>query len=101
MSSQEFCSWLHTFFGQLPKEFQYAGEIRNTGSPGPVHRQVLERHGVAHVYNHWSYMPSLADQHQCMEAFTAPFTVPASAHTIEDILRSGEETSGTVQQDRR
>src|SRR6185437_3312063 len=75
MSSQEFCSWLDTFFGQLPKEFQYAGEIRNTGSPGPVHRQVLERHGVAHVYNHWSYMPSLADQHQRMEAFTAPFTV--------------------------
>src|SRR4029079_2868392 len=75
MSSQEFFSRLDTFFGRLLKEFQYAGEIRNTGSPGPVHRQVLERHGVAHVYNHWSYMPSLADQHQRMEAFTAPFTV--------------------------
>jgi hypothetical protein len=31
--------------------------------------------GVAHVYNHWSYMPSLAEQHQRMERFTAPFTV--------------------------
>jgi hypothetical protein len=31
--------------------------------------------GIAHVYNHWSYMPSLADQHQRMEQFTAPFTV--------------------------
>jgi uncharacterized protein YecE (DUF72 family) len=53
MSSEEFCSRLDTFFG----------------------RQVLKRHGVAHVYNHWSYMPALADQHQRMEVFTAPFTV--------------------------
>ena len=31
---------------------------------------------MAHVYNHWSYMPSLADQHKRMEeTFTAPFTV--------------------------
>jgi hypothetical protein len=36
---------------------------------------VLEKHGVAHVYNHWSYMPSLAEPHQRMERFTAPFTV--------------------------
>jgi len=30
---------------------------------------------VAHVYNHWSYMPGLAEQHRKMEAFTAPFVV--------------------------
>ena len=30
---------------------------------------------MAHVYNHWSVMPSLAEQHQRMQAFTAPFTV--------------------------
>ncbi len=75
MSSQEFCSRLDTFFSQLPKDFRYAVEIRNAGLLGPEYRQVLERHGVAHVYNHWSYMPSLADQHQRMESFTAPFTV--------------------------
>jgi hypothetical protein len=41
-----------------------------------AYRQVLARHGVAHVYNHWCYMPSLAEQHQWMgETFTAPFTV--------------------------
>lgn len=75
MSSQEFCSRLDTFFSQLPKDFRYAVEIRNAGLLGPEYRQVLERHGVAQVYNHWSYMPSLADQHQRMESFTAPFTV--------------------------
>ena len=75
LSSQEFCSRLDTFFGQIPKDFQYAMEIRNAGLLGAEYRQVLERHGVAHVYNHWSYMPSLAEQHQRMESFTAPFTV--------------------------
>ena len=27
------------------------------------------------VCNHWSYMPALAEQHQRMERFTAPFAV--------------------------
>jgi uncharacterized protein YecE (DUF72 family) len=49
MSSQEFCSRLDTFFGQLPKDFNYAVEIRNAGLLGFAYRQVLERHGVAHV----------------------------------------------------
>lgn len=75
LSSEEFCSRLDTFFNQLPKDFRYAVEIRNTGLLGPDYRAVLERHGVAHVYNHWSSMPPLAEQHQRMGSFTAPFTV--------------------------
>lgn len=46
------------------------------GLVGPEYQKVLEIHSGAHVYNHWSYMPSLAAQHQRMERFTAPFTVP-------------------------
>ncbi len=75
MSAEEFCSRLDGFFGQVPKEFRYAVEIRNAGLLGAEYRTVLERHGVAHVYNHWSYMPPLAEQHKRMETFTAPFTV--------------------------
>src|SRR6185503_16936476 len=60
---------------QLPRDFSYAVEIRNAGMVGPLYRDMLAGHGVAHVYNHWSYMPSLAEQHQKMESFTAPFTV--------------------------
>ena len=75
MSSEEFCSRLDAFFSQLPKDFSYAVEIRNAGLLGADYRKVLETHGVAHVYNHWSYMPSLAEQHKRMETFTAPFTV--------------------------
>jgi len=75
MSVDEFCSRLDGFFGQLPKDFRYAVEIRNAGLLGADYHKVLETHGVAHVYNHWSYMPPLADQHKRMETFTAPFTV--------------------------
>ncbi|MDR4470339.1 MAG: DUF72 domain-containing protein [Nitrospira sp.] len=75
MSSEKFCTRLDTFFRQLPSEFRYAVEVRNAGLLGPEYREVLARHGVAHVYNHWSYMPSLAEQHQRMGDFTAPFIV--------------------------
>ena len=75
LSPNEFYSRLDGFFGHLPKDFSYAVEIRNAGLIGPDYRQVLETHGVAHVYNHWSYVPALAEQHTRMGGFTAPFTV--------------------------
>ncbi|NOU11218.1 MAG: DUF72 domain-containing protein [Nitrospira sp.] len=76
LTSEEFCSRLDRFFGQLPNDFRYAVEIRNAGLLGPDYRKVLESHTVAHVYNHWSYMPPLLQQHtQMEERFTAPFTV--------------------------
>ncbi|MGQ0665559.1 MAG: DUF72 domain-containing protein, partial [Nitrospiraceae bacterium] len=75
MSSEEFCSRLDTFFSRLSKDFRYAVEIRNAGLLGADYRAALEQHGVAHVYTHWSYMPPLAEQHQRMERFTAPFTI--------------------------
>lgn len=75
MSGAEFCNRLDAFFTQLSKDFRYTVEIRNAGLLGPEYRQTREAHGVAHVYNHWSSMPSLADQHDKMERFTAPFRV--------------------------
>ncbi len=75
MSSEEFCSRLDAFFGQLPKDFRYAVEIRNAGLLGPEYHKVLEMHSISHVYNHWSYMTPLAEQHKRMGSFTAPFTV--------------------------
>jgi len=57
MLSERFCAWLDRFFGQLPKDFRYAIEIRNPGLLGPEYRKVLECHGIASAHNHWSYMP--------------------------------------------
>ena len=73
--ARDFVAKLDTFFAQLPHDFSYAVEIRNAGMVGPLYRDMLAGHGVAHVYNHWSYMPSLAEQHQKMGSYTAPFTV--------------------------
>jgi uncharacterized protein YecE (DUF72 family) len=61
--------------GQLPPDFRYAVEIRNAGLLGAEYHKVLETHSVAHVYNHWSYMPPLAEQHTRIGGFTAAFTV--------------------------
>lgn len=60
---------------QLPREFRYAVEVRNPGLLDVSYLQVLSRHGVAHVYNHWSFMPSLAEQYRLMQGFTAAFTM--------------------------
>ena len=75
MSAEEFVGKLDGFFADLPKDFRYAVEIRNAGLLGPLYRDMLAQHDIAHVYNHWSYMPPLAEQHKRMETFTAPFTV--------------------------
>ena len=46
-----------------------------------------------------SWCCGLVEQHKRMETFTAPFAV--LTHTLEDLLRSREETGRTVQQDCR
>src|SRR5262249_11810949 len=44
---------------------------------------VLARHNVAHVFNAWTRMPSIADQIAIPEAFTANFCV------VRALLRQG------------
>jgi len=73
--ASEFFSRLDTFLGALPTDFRYAVEIRNPGLLGERYAHMLATHGVAHVYNHWTVMPRLAEQHQRMQMFTATFTV--------------------------
>ncbi|MEO6110609.1 MAG: DUF72 domain-containing protein, partial [Nitrospiraceae bacterium] len=75
MPADEFCSRLDQFFLRLPREIRYAVEVRNPTLLGVQYAQMLARHGVAHVYNHWSHMPPLAEQHTRMQGFTAAFTV--------------------------
>ncbi|MET0515415.1 MAG: DUF72 domain-containing protein [Nitrospiraceae bacterium] len=71
----EFFSRLDAFLGALPTDFRYAVEIRNPDLLGERYGRLLAKHGVAHVYNHWTVMPMLAEQHERMKSFTAPFTV--------------------------
>ena len=50
--------------------------MRNPAILGPRYHDILRAHGAAHVYNHWTAMPPLSEQHQKLTGtFTAPFTV--------------------------
>ena len=71
-----FLDALDRFLGRLPSGPSYATEVRNPAILGPRYRDILRTHGVAHLYNHWTAMPPLSDQHRAMDnTFTAPFVV--------------------------
>ena len=73
---ETFLTKLDTFLGHLPKEFEYAVEVRNTRVLGKDYNTLLAKHGVSHVFSHWSFLPELASQFaQLGEQFTAPFVV--------------------------
>ncbi len=73
---EDFLPQLDRFLEHLPSEYSYALELRHAGILGPDYQSILRTHRVAHVYNHWTYMPRLAEQHKRLaEAFTAPFVL--------------------------
>ena len=59
---REFVERLDQFFSELPRDFDYGVEIRNASLLEPSYFEVLERHGVGHVYNHWQRMPGADEQ---------------------------------------
>lgn len=71
----DFAFKLDRFFSRLPKTFQYAVELRNAELMTPSYFQALARNGVAHVFNHWERMPSIAEQLAHQGSLTAPHVV--------------------------
>jgi uncharacterized protein YecE (DUF72 family) len=71
----DFFAELDAFLGALPQGWRYAVEIRNKEYLAPGYFRVLARHNVAHVFNAWTRMPTLAEQFAIPEAYTADFTV--------------------------
>jgi hypothetical protein len=70
---QDFLPKLDRFLSCLPKQFEYAVEVRTPSLLGPRYYDILKAHGVAHVYNHLYGMPSLSDQHHTLgQSFPAP-----------------------------
>jgi uncharacterized protein YecE (DUF72 family) len=73
---KEFLQRLDQFLGALPPDYAYAVEVRNERILGPAYYDVLQRHEAGHVYNHWTYMPPLAEQHRRLASrFSAPFVL--------------------------
>jgi uncharacterized protein YecE (DUF72 family) len=72
----EFLQRLDTFLGCLPTSWEYAVEVRHERLLTSEYHAILKAHGVAHVYNHWTHMPRLSEQHQMLTGtFTAPFVI--------------------------
>jgi Uncharacterized conserved protein len=76
-SVAEFSRALDTFFGKLPKDWPYGIEIRNRDFLGPEYFGVLAKHGVTHVYNSWTDMPSVSEQMAMADSMTNPNLVAA------------------------
>jgi uncharacterized protein YecE (DUF72 family) len=75
LEPQAFADRLDEFFGALPRDAQYAIELRNEEFLTPAYFAVLREHGVGHVFNSWTRMPSIGAQLDLPGAVTAPFLV--------------------------
>jgi uncharacterized protein YecE (DUF72 family) len=60
---RDFLAALDAFLGQLPAgEWDFAVELRNRSLLRPEYFEILHRHHVGHVYNHWTLMPPCLEQ---------------------------------------
>ena len=72
---REFAERLDRFFAALPRDFRYAVELRDAALLTPGYRDVLARHGAAHVLNYVTAMPMPAAQAETVPIEAAPFAV--------------------------
>lgn len=70
-----FAQRLDRFLEQLPRDARYAVELRNAEFLTPMYLEVLRTHGVAHVLNSWTHMPTIGEQLDLGAAAGAPFVV--------------------------
>jgi uncharacterized protein YecE (DUF72 family) len=68
----QFVADLDRFFGQLPTGWPYGMELRNKHWLKPEYFACLARHGITHVFNSWSAMPSVSEQMAMPASRTTP-----------------------------
>ncbi|HWY76909.1 MAG TPA: DUF72 domain-containing protein [Verrucomicrobiae bacterium] len=59
---RDFIANLDAFLGAIPSGWPYAIEMRNAKWLREEYLHCLARHGVSHVFNSWSAMPSITEQ---------------------------------------
>jgi uncharacterized protein YecE (DUF72 family) len=79
----DFLARLDRFLERLPRQFEYAVELRDQRLLTPAYHALLQQHGVAHTYNYWSAMPRPAAQSAIVPPDDLPFSV------IRLLLRPG------------
>jgi uncharacterized protein YecE (DUF72 family) len=90
---REFIADLEAFLSKLPKRWPYGIEMRNDTWPGPEYLACLARHQVAHVYNSWTDMPTVAEQLALTGSRTNPGLVAARF-----LLTPSKTYEGTIQE---
>ncbi len=75
LEAEDFLARLDSFLERLPRDFEYAVELRDRRLLTPAYRAVLARHRVAHTYNYWSAMPPPSAQAAIVPLEDLPFTV--------------------------
>ena len=79
----EFIEDLEPFLAALPKDFQYAVEIRNPAFLAPEYLATLRQNRIVHVLNAWTRMPEIGVQMRVPGIDTAGLTV------VRALLRHG------------
>jgi uncharacterized protein YecE (DUF72 family) len=87
---EDFHERLERFLRDLPPGWNYGVEIRNKDYLTGDYFDLLSRHNVAHVFNAWTRMPTIADQIAMPGAFTADFTV------VRALLQKGRDFEQAV-----
>jgi uncharacterized protein YecE (DUF72 family) len=72
---REFAEKLDRFLDALPADFHYAVELRDSALLTFGYREVLGRHGAAHVLNYATAMPMPLEQAETVPIETAPFAM--------------------------
>lgn len=72
---RDFIAVLDQFLAALPRGWDYGVEMRNKAWLVPEYFDMLRSHGVAHVFNNWTRMPSIAEQLAIEGSETADFLV--------------------------
>ncbi len=76
LDPETFLDQLDRFLEKVPPEARCAVEVRNPSILGERYFGILAAHQAAHVYNHWTGMPPLTEQHARLgRRFPAPFVV--------------------------
>jgi uncharacterized protein YecE (DUF72 family) len=72
---ERFATRLDEFFSALPRDAQFAVEVRNEEFLTPMYFAVLREHGVAHVFSSWTRMPPMGHQLDLPNSITGSFIV--------------------------
>ena len=97
---RDFVDQLDVFLVQLPQGWQYGVEIRNPSFLRAPYFEVLKKHGVTHVLNNWTGMPSVAGQMNidgalACEDFTAARFLLKPGRDFQEAVKEFSPYNGT------